>query len=155
MYFSTYDPYDEKYDVFLRDIIKKEDLFFKKKNENHDIKECIICWEKSTSLNEVSCLQLTNIIHIKCQCNVDIHETCLRIWTKKNHSCPICRIPTNFLDISFSDHSENIIHIWCIFFKDYKSIFYIVFGYLFFLQILIFYFLVIKETKYDEITDVT
>ena len=154
MYFSTYDPYDEKYDLFLRDIIKKEDLLLKKQheNENDHIKECIICWEESSALNEVTYLQLTNIIHISCQCNVHIHDKCLYIWTKNNRSCPICRTPTSFLDMSFRDESENIIHILYIFLQDYKNIFYIIFGYLIFLQIFIFYFLVIKEVTYHEIS---
>lgn len=153
MYFSIYDPYDEKYDIFLRDIIKHEDILFKKHNEN-DIKECIICWEESTNLNEVTHLQLTNIIDIKCQCNVHIHEKCLRLWVKNYHSCPICRTHANLLDISFSDTSENIISIWYIFLQEYKNIFYIIFTYLVFLQISIFYFLIMQESKYHEISDV-
>jgi hypothetical protein len=156
MYFSTYDPYDERYDIFLRDIIQREDHEFNKNNENNENdgnKECIICWEPSAILNEVNCLQVTTIIHIPCQCNVYIHDKCLRVWIKSNHSCPICRVPTDLLDVSFSEVSENIFRVWYIFLHEYKNIFHIIFFYLLFLQISIIYFLVVDQTTYDEISD--
>lgn len=154
MYFSVYDPYDEKYDVFLRDIIIKEDILIKNRNENDNEKECIICWETSNILHEVSYLQLTNIIRTTCNCNVHIHENCLCIWINDNHSCPICRTPVTVLNISFNNSTEqHVFRIWYIFLHKYKNIFYILFAYLLFLQISMFYFLVISQTNYYEISD--
>lgn len=150
MYFSTYDPYDDRYDLFLRETIQKEDLVLKNNNDN---KECIICWEKSTSLDEVCCLQVINIIHMTCLCNVYIHEKCLCTWVKNNNSCPICRTPASFLDISLSSINENIIHIWYIFLYEYKRIIYIIFSYLICLQIFMVYFLIIRKITYDEISN--
>lgn len=153
MYYLTYDPYDEKYDMFLRDIIKREDETFQNNNKNNS-EECIICLENSSILNEVHCLQLTNIIHITCQCNVFIHDKCLEKWVNKYNSCPICRTPYNILNISFSGPTENIFRFCNTLLCEYKTIFYVIFTYLIFLQISIFYFLIIYQTKYYEIKDV-
>lgn len=139
MYFSTFDPYDEKYDIFLTSVIQRE--------ENHidESSECIICWEHSTSLNQIYPLDYTSIIHKTCKCNVSIHDKCLRIWIKTNKTCPICRTEVRCLDMTFSESSEQMVQNCGVFLGEYKNIFYIIFAYLIFLQISIFYMLVIND----------
>jgi hypothetical protein len=48
--------------------------------------ECVICLEKNA--NSINVLN-KNFIK-DCNCNFNIHDTCLNQWIQKKPSCPIC-----------------------------------------------------------------
>jgi len=67
--------------------IYTSDEYYKK--ENNEDRICIICWLDDNK-NKLCNLQNSNSI-ITCNCNVIIHNVCLKNWILLNHSCPICR----------------------------------------------------------------
>lgn len=143
MYFRTFDPYDDKYDVFSRDIKKKENIIT-------DNIECIICLTQSTELNQVYHLDFIDFINKSCECNTCIHEACLRTWIKNNSSCPICRNKLQILDMTIVELGEDFMHISYNFLNEYKQMVCIIFIYLLFLQIAFFYMIFIhQKTQYE------
>jgi hypothetical protein len=81
MYFTTFNHYDDD----NIDIYKENDLI--------DI--CLICWEPSTTNNEIckmKSLRFYFYFYKSCACNGSFHHMCLMKWINKTNSCPICRI---------------------------------------------------------------
>ena len=62
-------------------------------NDNNDnIKECIICFEKPKSIfNKLIKLKDQSIYKTNCICNPYLHNECLQKWININNKCPICR----------------------------------------------------------------
>jgi hypothetical protein len=146
IYFSTYDPYDEKYDYFLDYIHKKE-----QETIVDNTNECAICLSTSTIANRLQNLKSIKIIDKSCDCNVYIHETCLRNWVKIALTCPICRSKLDYLDYSFAETSEKIIRISYLFLIEYKDILLILVCYLCFLQTCIFCIIMINYKINEEL----
>jgi len=76
MYFNTFNHYSDD------DII-------------YDDAQCIICWDKSTTNNNIYKMQIllsSSIYYTSCTCNGHFHDKCLLKWIYKTQSCPICRI---------------------------------------------------------------
>lgn len=144
MYFGTFDPYDDNYDIFLREINQKENIM-------PDNNECIICWSQSTELNEVYYLNFVNYINKPCRCNVSIHDSCLRAWIKQSNSCPICRSEIQLLDMTIIEINEEPIYVSYMFLQQYIKILSIFFSYFFFLQITILYILIINQKINDNL----
>jgi hypothetical protein len=114
MYYSIFDPYDEKYDIFLRQLNVKKD-FSEKVFDNEDLC-CIICLEIDTSFNKIKNMQSISSINLFCNCNVYIHEYCLDSWIKKTKTCPICLTKITQIDSIFT--SDTIRNIVIVFFND-------------------------------------
>jgi len=83
MYFSTFNHYDDN------------DIIY---DANHNIiyndEQCLICWDKTTTNNNVYKMQslFSSMYSTSCTCNGYFHENCLLKWIYKTNSCPICRI---------------------------------------------------------------
>lgn len=62
------------------------------KNNEYSEEECFICYDVKT-LEEMKPNKLNNqSIYTKiCNCNVNVHYTCLEKWVILNKNCPICR----------------------------------------------------------------
>ena len=78
MYFSSYN-HDED-DILYNEINKEDDT-------------CLICWETSTTNNNVSKMQ--SLVVTSCSCNGPFHYNCLSKWTNKTKTCPICHVIIN------------------------------------------------------------
>jgi hypothetical protein len=146
IYFSTYNPYDEKYDYFLDYINKKE-----QETIVDTTNECAICLTTSTISNKLETLKSTKIINKSCNCNVYIHETCLRNWVKIALTCPICRSKLYYLNYSFVETSEKFIRGSYLFLVEYKDILLIILCYLCFLQTCIFCIIIINYKINEEL----
>lgn len=148
IYFSTYDPYDEKYDYFLHSINEKEQRVLDVNNN-----ECAICLATSTITNDVEPLNTIKIVKKSCECNVYIHEICLRNWVRIELSCPICRSKLEYLDSSFLETSKKFIYVWYVFFIQNKNILLILFLYLCFLQTCAFLMIIINYKINEELSN--
>jgi len=104
MYFSTFDPYDEKYDIFLHELNIKDNFDKKKVFDEEDLC-CIICLEIDTSFNKIKNMQAITDIKLFCNCNVYIHTNCLEFWIKKRNTCPICLTKITQIDSIFKKES--------------------------------------------------
>jgi hypothetical protein len=110
MYFPIFDPYDEKYDIFLDEYNKsQEDNCLENNQEDNS---CLICWDTNTIENPIRIQKTKNIISY-CNCNILVHEDCLHKWIRKTNSCPICREPMN-LTIFHSTSTHKYL-VMCIF----------------------------------------
>jgi hypothetical protein len=87
MYFTTFNHYDDD---------DNNDYF--SYNHIYNDHQCLICWETSTTNNNIYKMQsllIPSIYYTNCSCNAYFHNECLLKWVYKTHSCPICR--TNFV----------------------------------------------------------
>jgi hypothetical protein len=87
MYFTTFNHYDDD---------DNNDYF--SYNHIYNDEQCLICWETSTTNNNIYKMQsllIPSIYYTNCSCNAYFHNECLLKWVYKTHSCPICR--TNFV----------------------------------------------------------
>jgi len=87
MYFTTFNHYDDD---------DNNDYF--SYNHIYNDEQCLICWETSTTNNNIYKMQsllIPSIYYTNCSCNSYFHNECLLKWVYKTHSCPICR--TNFV----------------------------------------------------------
>jgi hypothetical protein len=87
MYFTTFNHYDDD---------DNNDYF--SYNHIYNDHQCLICWETSTTNNNIYKMQsllIPSIYYTNCSCNSYFHNECLLKWVYKTHSCPICR--TNFV----------------------------------------------------------
>lgn len=95
MYFAIFDPYDEKYDIFLHEYNKtQEDNCLEINTNNKEDNSCLICWDTNITETPTRLQNMKNITSY-CYCNILVHEDCLYEWIKKTNSCPICREPMN------------------------------------------------------------
>jgi hypothetical protein len=83
MYFTTFNHYDDNdimYDNHYNIIYNNE--------------QCLICWDKYTTNNNVYKMQslFSSMYYTSCTCNGYFHQNCLMKWIYKTNSCPICRI---------------------------------------------------------------
>lgn len=74
-YISTKNKYKEYYDIYKKNMTLKEKLV----NDDNDI--CSICLE---NLKDDKCVILS--------CDHIYHKVCIKLWLKKNDTCPNCRI---------------------------------------------------------------
>lgn len=111
MYYSIFDPYDEKYDIFLHQLNNKENLDNKKLFDEEDLC-CIICLETDASFNKIKNMQSITDIKLFCNCNIYIHKYCLESWMKKRNTCPICLTKITQIDSIFKRESINKIVIF-------------------------------------------
>ena len=85
MYFTTFNHYDDDNYISYNHIYNDE--------------QCLICWETSTTNNNIYKMQsllIPSIYYANCSCNAYFHNDCLLKWVYKTHSCPICRINFEF-----------------------------------------------------------
>ena len=84
MCFTTFNHYDDDYISY---------------NNIYNDQPCIICWDTSTTNNNIYKMQFLlnpSIYYTNCSCNAYFHNDCLLKWIYKTHSCPICRIKLEF-----------------------------------------------------------
>jgi hypothetical protein len=84
MYFTTFNHCDDNHIIYDND-----------HNIIYNDEKCLICWDKSTSSNNIYKMQTllsSSIYDISCTCNGYFHNPCLMKWIYKTNSCPICRI---------------------------------------------------------------
>ena len=68
-----------------------DDILYNDTNNTND--ECLICWEPSTTNNNIIKMQSlisTSLISTSCRCNGLFHYNCLFKWIKQTNTCPIC-----------------------------------------------------------------
>jgi hypothetical protein len=93
MYFTTFNHYDD------------DNIDIYKENDVVDL--CLICWEPSTTNNEICKMKSLGFyfyFYKSCTCNGSFHHVCLLKWINKTKSCPICRIKIE----NHIDDDENL-----------------------------------------------
>jgi hypothetical protein len=104
MYFSTFNHYDDNNIIY---------------DDAHNIiyndEKCLICWDKSTSKNNIYKMQTllsSSMYDTSCSCNGYFHNPCLMKWIYKTNSCPICRIK---LEINIDNNLPLTFNVFKIF----------------------------------------
>ena len=90
MYFTTFNHYDDDDNDIMYD---------NHYNIIYNNEQCLICWDKYTTNNNVYKMQSllsSSIYYTSCTCNGYFHHNCLLKWIYKTNSCPICRIKFEF-----------------------------------------------------------
>ena len=79
-----------------------DDILYNDTNNTND--ECLICWEPSTTNNNIIKMQSlisTSLISTSCRCNGLFHYNCLFKWIKQTNTCPICH---TIIEITLDKH---------------------------------------------------
>jgi len=66
--------------------------------EDTSMDVCFVCYDVSGSRPPIE-LRKQTLYTTECDCNGDIHETCLRAWIRQHSKCPICRVDVQELKI--------------------------------------------------------
>ncbi len=133
MIFRVYEHYDDDQSIYL----------------NSDIPDmCFICYEFKTELElETISLKSQDIYNKLCNCDGWIHKQCFLLWSRKKHTCPICRQKMFYKTTTLTIPATNMIYyptrIYLFFCKMSYSLFYIFLAY----SIIEFY-ISISMTKY-------
>lgn len=120
-------------------------------NKTHSIlynEKCYICYEIKSSYNEYPIyLKNQQLYNNICNCNIILHNYCLKQWIDLNKKCPICRINV----IAFNNNSKINLFIFYLRISKYSIVlikllfFYFYFYYLIDFTILTINYIIIKD----------
>lgn len=72
-------------------------------NYYEEYKECFICFDYKTDFEKkTTSLQKQQLYFSNCNCDIAIHNSCLKNWIYHNKSCPLCR--NNIVEYDIVEH---------------------------------------------------